>query len=57
MPTPNSDPNKRMIRVKMDLTRPDTFTPEKLPPDPEKERILKAGQLRVLREAGHIPPE
>jgi hypothetical protein len=55
MPTPNFDPNKRMIKVRMDLSRPEVITPEKLPPDPESERIAKAAQLRLLREAGYLP--
>lgn len=57
MPTPNSNPNKKMIKVRVDLSRPDQVTPEKLPPDPERDRIVKAVQLRVLREAGILPPE
>lgn len=55
MPTPSSDPNKRMIKVRMNPGRPNMITSDQLPPDPEGERIMKAAQLRLHREAGYLP--
>jgi hypothetical protein len=57
MPTPNSDPNKRMIKVPMNPGRADMITSNQLPPDPEAERVVMEAQLRLHREAGYLPPK
>lgn len=51
----NPDPNNRMIKVKLDLSRPDVSYSVNQPPNPERERIIQAVQVRILREAGHLP--